>query len=271
MTQDERASRFRKLHQCDTAFLIPNPWDIGTAVLLARLGFAALASTSAGYAFSQGKADGSIGRDEMLEHIRSLASATPLPLSADLGNGFAREPEEVARTITMAAEAGAVGGSIEDASGDAAHPLYDESLAIERIEAACSAARKLHFPFTLTARCEEFIAGRKDLNKTIRRLQAYEKAGADVVYAPGLRTHGEISAVISAVSCPVNVLVGSPGCTLGLAALSSLGVRRISVGSALFRLTFGSFLKAAQEMKEEGTFHSAEQALSSAELTELMS
>ncbi len=271
MTQSEKASRFHDLHQGKTAFLIPNPWDIGTARLLAKIGFPALATTSAGYAFSQGRPDNNTSRDEMLGHVRAIASATHLPVSADLGSGFAKAPEQVAETIRLAGEAGAVGGSIEDASGDAMHPLFDESLAVERIEAACSAARRLPFRFALTARCEEFLVGQQDLDKTIRRLQAYGKAGADVLYAPGLKTNAEITALVSAVSCPVNVLMGVSGCTLDVAELSSIGVRRISVGSALSRFALGSLARAAKEMKEQGTFHFAEQAIGFAEITELLS
>jgi 2-methylisocitrate lyase-like PEP mutase family enzyme len=271
MTQTEKATRFRDFHHDNEAFIIPNPWDVGTARLLAHLGFAALATTSAGYAFSRGQVDNAISRDEMLGHIHSLAMATDLPVSADLGNGFGDQPEQVAQTIRLAAEAGAVGGSIEDATRDEANPLYEEGLAVDRIRAASSAARELSFPFTLTARCEDFLVGGCDLDKTIRRLQAYRRAGADVVYAPGLKTYAEIAAVVSAISCPVNVLMGASGSTMDQAQLSSIGVRRISVGSALSRAALGAFFRAAQEMKNQGTFTYVEQALSYPEITRLLS
>jgi 2-methylisocitrate lyase-like PEP mutase family enzyme len=261
-TQREKATAFRALHQRDGAFIIPNPWDVGTARLLARLGFEALATTSAGYAFSAGQRDNTIGRDRMLAHVAAIASATDLPVSADLENGFGDDPETVAETIRLAAAAGLVGGSIEDASGRPEDPIYDHGLAIDRLRAAAEAARSLPFPFTLTGRAENYVAGRPDLRDTIRRLQDYQEAGADVLYAPGLAREEDIAAVVGSVDRPVNVLMGAPGVRLSLTALSRIGVKRISVGSALSRVALGAFLRAAQEMRDHGTFTFADAALS---------
>jgi 2-methylisocitrate lyase-like PEP mutase family enzyme len=247
-SQQEKAEAFRALHQRQGAFVIPNPWDIGTARLLAGIGFEALATTSAGQAFSLGQRDNTVGRDDLLAHVRAIVSATDLPVSADLENGFGDSPEEVAHTIKLAAAAGAVGGSIEDATGRRDRPIYDEVLAIERIRAAAQAARELPFPFTLTARCENFLVGVTDLNATIKRLQAYEEAGGDVLYAPGLNNRKDIAAVVASLNRPLNVLMGS-GVSLDRAELSSIGVRRISVGSALARSALGAFLRAAHEMQ----------------------
>src|SRR5271166_3083583 len=199
MTQAEKGRAFRTLHERDRAFIIPNPWDAGTARLLAHLGFQALATTSAGYAFSMGKCDNTIDRDNMMEHVAALASATDLPVSADLENGFGDAPEHIAQTIRLAAAAGAVGGSIEDMSGQPGHPIYEQQYAAERVRAAAEAARALPFPFTLTARAENYLVGRPDLKDTIRRLQAYQEAGADVLYAPGLRRLEDIRQVIREV------------------------------------------------------------------------
>jgi 2-methylisocitrate lyase-like PEP mutase family enzyme len=253
-TQLEKAAAFRALHLRDEAFIIPNPWDIGTARLLAHLGFEALATTSAGYAASAGRRDYGISRDEMLAHIASIAAATRLPVSADLENGFGDAPETVAETIRQAAEAGIVGGSIEDSTGKRDLPIYQFEHAIDRVRAAAEAARALSFPFTLTARCENYLAGRTDIHDTIRRLQAYQEAGADVLYAPGLVTTEDITAVVSSVDRPVNVLAGLPGLALDRAGLSALGVKRISIGSGLARAAFNAFLRAAGEMREQGTF-----------------
>ncbi len=263
-TQFEKATRFRELHQQDHAFIIPNPWDIGTARLLAALGFEALASTSAGYAFSLGQSDNAIGREQTLSHVAELVAATDLPVSADLENGFGDAPEAAAETIRLAAATGLVGGSIEDASGRVEQPIYPFELAVERVRAAVEAVKALPFPFTLTARAENFLHGRADLADTIRRLQAYQEAGADVLYAPGLRSEADIAAVVSAVDRPVNVLMGLPGLTL--ARLSAIGVKRVSTGSALSRAALGAFLRAAREMREHGTFTFADQAVSYGEI-----
>jgi 2-methylisocitrate lyase-like PEP mutase family enzyme len=268
-TQTEKGKAFRALHQRNQAFIIPNPWDIGTARLLAHLGFEALASTSAGYAFYMGLGDYVVGRESMIAHVSALASATDLPVSADLENGFADAPEMVAETIKLAAAAGVVGGSIEDATRRAEHPIYEQGLAAERIRAAAESARALGFPFTLTARAENYLHGRPDLKDTIKRLQAYQEAGADVLYAPGLTSESDISALVSSVDRPVNVLMGIPGASLNLAALSAIGVRRVSIGSGLARTAFGAFLRAAREMRERGTFTFAEDAAKTGEIVSM--
>ena len=269
LSQIEKGKQFRALHQREGAFLIPNPWDIGSAHILAKLGFEALATTSAGYAFSMGHRDGAVSREGMIAHVAAIASATDLPVSADLGNGFGDAPETAAETIRMAGEAGAVGGSIEDATGRTGQPIYDLSLAVERIQAAASVARSLPFDFLLTARCENYLVGKPDLDDTIRRLQAYRQAGADVVYAPGLTGIEEISAIVSAVDCPVNVLAALRGQDWTAADLGAIGVKRISVGSALARAAYGSFLRAAEEMRNNGTFGFAEGTVSYRDLSGL--
>jgi len=262
LTQAEKGNIFRALHQRQSAFIIPNPWDVGTARLLAHLGFEALATTSAGYAFSVGRQDGSIQRDESIAHVAAIVSATDLPVSADLENGFGDAPEIVAGTIRLAAAAGAAGGSIEDRSRDSTHPIYAHEHAVERVLAAAEAVRDLPFPFTLTARAENYLAGQPDLKATIKRLQAYQEAGADVLYAPGLKTKDEIIAVVSSLDRPVNILMGLQGVQLSLKVLSEIGVRRVSVGSALSRAALGAFLRAAREMLEQGTFAFADEAVS---------
>lgn len=257
-SQREKALRFRELHQREGAFIIPNPWDVGTARLLAQMGFSALATTSAGYAFSRGLPDGSVGRPEALTYAASIASATELPVNGDLENGYGDEPESVGDTIQLAAAIGLAGGSIEDAKAD--RSIYDLDYAVERIRAAAEAAHALPFPFLLTARAENYLYGRPDLRDTIRRLQRYQDAGADVLYAPGLTTREDISEVVRSVDRPVNVLMGLPGATLTLADLAELGVRRVSVGSALSRVALGAFMAAAREMRDKGTFTFASDA-----------
>jgi 2-methylisocitrate lyase-like PEP mutase family enzyme len=268
-TQTEKGQAFRALHQRDHAFIIPNPWDIGTARLLAHLGFEALASTSAGFASSMGLRDYAVGRQAVIAHVAALASATDLPVSADLENGFADAPAIVAETIGLAAAAGIVGGSIEDATGRAEDPIYELSLAAERVRAAAERAHALAFPFTLTARAENYLHDRADLKDTIKRLQAYQEAGADVLYAPGLTSKEDITTLVRSVDRPVNILVGIPGASLNLAALSAIGVKRLSVGSALSRTAMGAFLRAAREMQQYGTFTFAEQAASSREIFDM--
>jgi 2-methylisocitrate lyase-like PEP mutase family enzyme len=265
-TQAEKGQAFRALHERDGIFIIPNPWDIGSALLLAHLGFEALATSSAGYAFSVGQSDYAIGRDEMVAHVSAVASATHLPVSADLQNGFGDAPEMAAETISLAAAAGAVGGSIEDATGHSENPIYDEALAADRIRAAAESASDLGFPFTLTARAENYLVGRPDLKDTIKRLQAYQEAGANVLYAPGLISKDDIAAVVSSVDRPVNVLMGLEVGQPSLSVLSAIGVRRVSVGSALARAALGALLRAAREMREHGTFTFAEDAASSREI-----
>ncbi len=261
--QAEKGLAFRALHERQQAFLIPNPWDAGTARLLTLLGFEALATTSAGYAFSSGRPDHAVARDEMLAHAAGIVSSTSLPVSADLENGYGDAPEIVAATVRLAAAAGLAGCSIEDAAGDR---VYGREHAADRIRAAAEAARALPFTFTLTARAENYLTGRPDLADTIRRLQAYQEAGAGVLYAPGLTTREEIAEVVRSVDRPVNVLMGLHGVSLTLAELSALGVRRVSVGSALARTALGAFLRAARELRDHGTFAFAEQAASSRDL-----
>ncbi len=261
-TQTEKGSIFRALHERENAFVIPNPWDAGTARLLAYLGFEALATTSAGHAFSVGRQDNTLGRDETIVHIGDIVAATDLPVSADLGNGFGDAPEIVVETIRLAATTGLVGGSIEDATYRPDDPIYPIELAVERIQAAAEAARA--FSFTLTARAENYLVGRCDLGDTIKRLQAYQEAGADVLYAPSLTSKEEIAAVVSSVDRPVNVLAQG---AQSVAALSALGVKRISTGSALSRAALDGFLRAAREIAEHGTFTFANEAVSYRELS----
>lgn len=249
-TQREKAERFRALHQRDGAFLIPNPWDAGSARLLEGLGFEALATTSAGFAQALGRLDGSVTLDEKLEHCRTLAAVTDLPISADLEGGFADQPERAAQAITRAAAAGMVGGSIEDYSGS---EIYEFGPAVERVRAAVKAARALDFPFMLTARAENHIRGRDDLDDTIRRLQAYAEAGADVLYAPGLASLEDVRTVAQSVDRPLNVLAP---CIAGasVAELAAAGARRISTGSALADAAIGALLRAGEEMRDRGSF-----------------
>ena len=266
LTQAEKGRAFRALHERDHAFIIPNPWDIGTARLLAHLGFEALATSSMGYAFSVGQRDNTIGRGEMMTHLSEIASATDLPVSANLENGFGDAPDDVAETIRQAAAAGVVGGSIEDATGRPDDPIYHREHAADRMRAAAAVVSSLPFPFTLTGRAENYLHGRPDLRDTIARLQAYQEAGADVLYAPGLASKEDIAAVVSSVDRPVNVVMGLRGVQMSVAALSAIGVRRISVGSALCRTALGAFLRAAREMREHGTFAFANDAASPREI-----
>ncbi len=269
MNQSEKGTLFRALHQRDSAFIIPNPWDVGTARLLEGLGFEALATTSAGYAFSAGQRDNTIGRDKMMAHLEEIADASGLPVSGDLENGFGDDPEAVAETIRRSAAAGLVGGSIEDSTSRPDEPQYDRQLAAERVQAAAEAARSLPFPFTLTGRAENFLVGQPDLDDTIQRLQSYQEAGADVLFAPGLRSKEDITAVVRSVDRPVNVVMGLQGVQLSLGELSEIGVKRISVGSALSRAALGAFLRAAREMRELGTFTFADDAVSFQEISTL--
>jgi 2-methylisocitrate lyase-like PEP mutase family enzyme len=271
LMQSEKGRVFRGLHERAGAFIIPNPWDVGSARMLAYLGFEALATTSAGFAFSAGKKDNTVGRDPVINHISAIASATDLPVSADLENGFGDAPEVAAETIRLAAGAGAVGGSIEDATGRPDNPIYDLEHAKDRVRAAVEAARSLPFTFTLTGRAENYLHGRPDLKDTIMRLQAYEEAGADVLYAPGLTSKEDIAAVVSSVDRPVNVVMGLRGVQLDLSTLTKMGVKRISVGSSLCRTALGAFLRAAREMREQGTFAFAKDAASMQEISAMLS
>jgi 2-methylisocitrate lyase-like PEP mutase family enzyme len=270
-TYAEKAAAFRALHERPGAFVIPNPWDAGTARLLATLGFEALATTSLGLANTLGRPDGTgaVSRAEVLANCRAISDATDLPVNADLENGYADAPEAAAEMIRLAAAAGVVGGSIEDATGDPSHPIYDFDLAVERVRAAVNAAHALPVPFVLTARAENFLHGRRDLDDTIRRLQAFEAAGADVLYAPGLRDLPSIRAVTSAVGKPLNVVMSSADPSITVAQLAEAGVKRISVGGALSRLALAAFLKGAREMKEGGSFTYMRDTVPSRELREL--
>jgi 2-methylisocitrate lyase-like PEP mutase family enzyme len=255
-TQAEKAAAFRALHERPGAFIIPNPWDAGTAKLLASLGFEALATTSLGLSNSLGRPDGAgvVSREEVLDNCRLIAAATDLPVNADLENGYAHEPRAAAEIIRLASEAGIVGGSIEDATGDPQNPIYDFALAVERVQAAVETGRSLPVPFVLTARAENLLHGRPDLDDTIRRLQAFEKAGADVLYAPGLRDIPTIRTVVRAVGKPLNVVMSAADPAITQAQLAEAGVKRISVGGALSRLALAAFLKGAREMKDGGGF-----------------
>lgn len=259
--QARKAQAFKTLHERPGIFVIPNPWDAGSAKMLASLGYQALATTSAGYAFSQGKADGALSLDDTLANVRAIVASTDLPVAVDLENGFADDPAECAKSLLRAAEAGAVGGSIEDATGRADTPIYGFEHALARIEAAVAAVRTLPFPFLLTARAENYLHGNPDINDTIRRLQAFAEAGADVLYAPGLRTAEEVIAVVQAVAPkPVNVLM-SGGLKLTVQQLEEMGVRRISTGSALALAAFGEFFRAAEEIQQSGTFGFTSQSM----------
>lgn len=268
-TKAEKGETFRALHEREEAFIIPNPWDIGTARILAHFGFQALATTSAGYAFSVGQQDNTVDREQMMTHLREMAGATPLPVSADLGNGFGDDPKTAAETIRLAAAAGVVGGSIEDSTGRADESIYELEHAAERVRAAVEAARALPFVFTLTARAENYLNGRPDLKDTIQRLQAYQEAGADVLYAPGLTAKGDITTLVNSVDRPVNVLTGLQGIQLNRTELSMIGVKRISVGSALYRAAISAFVRGAQEMRESGTFEFVNDALKSSNITSI--
>ena len=253
-TPAEKGAAFRALHQREGAFIIPNPFDAGTARLLEHLGFEALATTSSGFAATLGHLDHGVTRDQVVEHVRVVAAATNLPLSGDLENGFGDSPEDAAETIRLAAAAGLSGGSIEDSTGRRDAPVYELAHAIERVRAAAEAARSLPHPFVLTARAENLIAGRPDLADTILRLQAYQDAGADVLFAPGLAKSEDIAEVIRSVELPINVMIGMPGMTQSFDELQALGVKRISVGGALSGAALGGFMRAAREMRDQGTF-----------------
>jgi 2-methylisocitrate lyase-like PEP mutase family enzyme len=270
VTREQQYVAFRQLHERPGAFVIPNPWNGGTARILTALGFEALATTSAGYAFSVGRRDSAAGltRDEVLENARAIVEATHLPVSADLEDGFGGSPEACAATIRLAADIGLVGGSIEDATGDPKDPIYEFQLAVERVAAAAKAAQRCQF--VLTARAENFLHGRPDLDDTIRRLQSFSDAGADVVYAPGLPSLDAIRQVCASVAKPVNVVMGLKGATFSVEELAAVGVKRISVGGALARAALGAFVRAAREVREKGTFTFAADAISHAEATAYM-
>ncbi len=269
-TVAERAAIFRALHARDGIFLIPNPWDVGTARMLAALGFEALATTSAGHAFSLGQDDNTLTREATLAHARDIVSATDLPVSADLGNGFGDDPYAVAETIRLAGATGLAGASVEDATYQETRPVYDFGLAVDRVRAAVEAAHALPVPLVLTARAENFIVGHPDLADTIKRLQAFQDAGADVLYAPGLKTIEDVRTVVRAVDRPVNVLAGLGGAQFTMPDLAAAGVRRVSTGSALARAALGEFLRGVTEMRQTGTFGFVDRAASSKEIARLL-
>ncbi|HEX4633745.1 MAG TPA: isocitrate lyase/phosphoenolpyruvate mutase family protein, partial [Gemmatimonadales bacterium] len=272
-TQAEKGRRFQVLHSRPGIFVIPNPWDAGTAKVLAGLGFEALTTTSAGLAFTLGKkdGDGSVTREETLANARVIADATDLPAAADLEDGFGESPEDAAETIRLAGmEAGLVGGSIEDSTGDPKNPIYDFQLSVERVAAAAEAAHRLPFPFVFVGRAENFLHGRPDLEDTIKRLQAYEKAGADCLYAPGVTAADDIRTICRSVTKPVNVVMGLKAARFTVAELADLGVKRISVGSALARAALGGFVNAAREIKQKGSFTFADHAMPYADANTLM-
>jgi 2-methylisocitrate lyase-like PEP mutase family enzyme len=268
--QSEKATRFRALHEAPGAFVIPNPWDAGSARVLAGLGFQALATSSGAEAGTLGRRDGKVTREEALAHCRAIVEATDLPVSADLEKCFADAPREAAETIRLAAAVGLVGGSIEDATGNKDKPLFDLDAATERVAAAVAVARGLSFPFTLTARTESFLRGNPNLDDVVRRLQAFEKAGADVLMAPGLPDLAAVRAVCAAVRKPVNFMVGIKGKSFTVAELTAAGVKRISLATSLYRAAMSGLVDAAREAKDKGTFAYVDGGVSSAELAGFM-
>jgi 2-methylisocitrate lyase-like PEP mutase family enzyme len=268
VTQQEKAQRFRALHDSGT-FIIPNPWDVISARILAGLGFQALATSSAASAATFVRRDHGLTRDQALEHSRLIVDATDLPVSADLENGYGHSPQDVAETVRLAAEAGLVGCTIEDSTGDSAHPLYDDNLAVERIAAGVEAARKLPFPFLLAARAHNLIFPNPNLDATVRRLQAFEKVGAGVLFAPGLRSLDEVRAVCSAVERPFNFMAGIPGKSFPLADLAAAGVRRISLATSLYRAAMTGLVAAAREA-QAGQFKFIDSVMSTGELNDIM-
>ncbi|MET0498601.1 MAG: isocitrate lyase/phosphoenolpyruvate mutase family protein [Steroidobacteraceae bacterium] len=265
-----RAFRFKSMHERPRAFVIANAWDAGAARMLAGLGFDAIGTSSGASAGTLGRRDGQVNRKEALAQARAIVDSVELPVSADLEKGFADAPEDVAITIRLAAEAGLAGCSIEDASGDRDRPLFDLGLATERIAAAAEAAHALPHPFVLTARTENFLAGNPDLDDTIRRLQAYEKAGADVLFAPGLPHLDAIRTVCASLTRPVNFMVGIKGQSFTVAALEGAGVRRISLATSLYRAAMTGLLQAAREVHEHGTFSYVDRSMTTAELNGFM-
>jgi 2-methylisocitrate lyase-like PEP mutase family enzyme len=270
VTQNEKAAHFRALHDGPGAFVIPNPWDVGSARILAGLGFQALATSSAASASALGQRDHMLTRDESLAHARLIVDTTDLPVSADLGKGFGDAPKVVAETIRLAADAGLVGCTIEDATGNQDNPLYDGGLAVERIAAAAEAARALQFPFMLTARAHNFLFSSPSLDDTINRLQAFEKAGAAVLFAPGLPDIAAVGAVCAAVSRPVNFMVGIKGRSFSVGELAAAGVRRISLATSLYRAAMTGLLEAAREVKDTGQFGFLDRCVTTPELNKLM-
>ena len=269
-SQSDKAARFRALHQAPKAFVIPNPWDAGSARVLAGLGFPALATSSGASAGVLGRRDGQVTRDEALAHARAIVEATDLPVSADLEKCFAVAPAAAAETIRLAAGVGLVGGSIEDATGDKDRPLFDIGQATDRVAAAAQVARALSFPFTLTARTESFLRGNPDLDDVIRRLQAFEKAGADVLMAPGLPDLAAVRAVCAAVTKPVNFMAGIKGRSFTVAELEAAGVKRISLATSLYRMAMTALVDAAREVKDQGTFGYLDRSLATPDVNAFM-
>jgi 2-methylisocitrate lyase-like PEP mutase family enzyme len=270
MDQIEKAERFKALHQGPDIFVIPNPWDAGSAKILASMGFKALTTTSAGLAWNIGKPDGQVTREESLANAAQVVAAVDLPVAADLEKGFGDRPEDAAKTIRMAAEVGLVGGSIEDFTGDESRPIFDFNLAVERVAAAAEAAHSLGFPFQFVGRAENLIHGINDLDDTIRRLQAYEKAGADALFAPGLSTLEAIRTVCQSVSKPVNIVMTFKGAeNVSLAELAAAGVKRVSTGGGLARATYGKLIEAAKGMLD-GSFAYIGPAATGTHLNEVM-
>jgi 2-methylisocitrate lyase-like PEP mutase family enzyme len=272
ITQAERARAYRALHDRPGMFLMPNPWDAGTAKLFASLGFEALATTSLGLASSLGRVDGtlSVSREELIANCRQIASATDLPLNADLENGYADDPDEAAEIFKLAARAGVVGGSIEDATGDAAKPIYDFDLAVKRVAAAARVAHSLPFPFTFTARAENYLHGRPDFDDTVRRLRAFADAGADVLYAPGLRDLATIRRLVAAVPRPVNIVMGMIDPEITVPQLAEAGVKRVSIGGALARRAYAAVRDAAISMRDTGSFRWVREAMPGKELNAIL-
>jgi 2-methylisocitrate lyase-like PEP mutase family enzyme len=270
VSQTEKAARFKALHERPGVFIIPNPWDIGSSRILAGFGFQALATSSAASAAALGRRDGGLTREQALAHARMIVAASDLPVSADLEKGFGDTPELVAETIRLAAEAGLVGCTIEDSTGDRNHPLYEETLAVERIAAAAEAARALRFPFMLTARAHNLMYAGANLDATIRRLQLFEQAGANVLFAPGLPDIEAVRAVCSAVSKPVNFMVGIKEKSFPVADLAAAGVKRISLATSLYRAAMTGLLSALAEVKDSGRFDFVDRSVTSAQLIEVM-
>ena len=270
MTQNEKAIRFRALHERPGAFIIPNPWDAGSARILAGMGFEALATSSAASASGMLRRDGGVSREQALIHAHTIVGATDLPVSADLEKGFGDQPEIVAETIRLAAGVGLVGCTIEDATGSAEHPLYDHQLAVERIAAAVEAARSLDFPFLLTARAHNFLFPNPSLDDTIRRLQAFEKAGAAVLFAPGLPDIDAVRTVCGAISKPFNFMAGIKGKSFPVPELAAAGVKRISLATSLYRAAMTALIEAAREVKNAGSFNFIDRSVTTPELNQLM-
>jgi len=270
VTQEKKGAEFRALHEAEGIFILPNPWDPASARILAGLGFQALATSSAASAAMRGRRDGYLTREQALDHARQIVAATDLPVSADLEKGFGDAPEIVAETIRLAAGAGLVGCTIEDTSGNPDRPLYDDSLAVERIAAAAQAARTLPFPFILTARAHNLLFPSASLDATIRRLQAFEKAGADVLFAPALPDVTAVRQVCAALSKPFNFMVGIPGKSFPVSELAAAGVKRISLATSLYRVAMTGLLDAAREVKEQGRFSFVDRVASTADLNKLM-